>query len=170
MEKLDLLLGIILGIFAVIAYLKGFFSWFWGKIKSIIPNEEAAIKIPKRTLVLVIKGTGHQSWWHMGKSGDEPAMQIVAHFTATNISNFGVLPTSAKMRKPKYLGHVMAKKHDDNIYGSYIIPKGIITELSVDFWITPPIKNKGELLKADIAIIDQFGNEHWIKNVEFRYH
>ncbi len=170
LEQLDFLIGIVLGIFAVVAYIKGFFGWVWGKIKAIGAKDDGSILIPKRTLALVAKGTGHEIWWHMGKVGEDPAMQIVAHFTATNISKFGVLPISAKMKKPKYFGHVMAWKPDENIYGSYIIPKGVITELNVDFWISPPVKKEGEMFKADIAIIDQFGNEHWIKGVEFRYH
>ena len=170
MEQLNILIGIVLGIFAVVAYIKGFFGWVWGKIKAIGAHDDGSIRIPKRTLALIVKGTGHEIWWHMGKIGQEPAMQIVAHFTATNISNLGVLPVSAKMKKPKYLGQVMVRKHDADIYGSYIIPKGVITELLVDFWISPPVKKKGEMFKSDIAVIDQFGNEHWIKNVEFRYH
>lgn len=169
MEKLEPLIVIILGIFGVIAYIKGFFSWLWDKIKSTVSKDDGSIKIPRETLALVVEGTGNHCWWHMGKSGDKPAMQIVAHFTATNISNMGILPTSAKMKKPKYLGHVMSRKHDENIYGSYIIPKGAITKISVDFWITLPFKKEGETLKANIAIVDQFGNDHWIKNVEFNY-
>ncbi len=169
MEELNLLIGIILGVIAVVAYIKGFFNWLWGKIKSIVSNEDGSIKIPNKTIALVVEGTGHHCWWHMGKIGEELAMQIVAHFTATNISKFGVLPTSAKMRKPKNLGHVVTRKHDQNIYGSHIIPTGVIAELSVYFWVSPPVKNKGDPFEADIAIVDQFGNEHWIKNVEFRY-
>ena len=163
MEKLDLLLGIVLGFLGVLAYFKGFFRWLWDRATSSGP------KIPRKTLALVVEGTGHECWWHMGKSGGDPAMQIVARFSATNISDFGVLPTSARMRKPRFLGHVMTQKHDENIYGSYIIPTGVITKLAVDFWVTPPVKNEGATFKADIAIIDQFGNQHWVKKVEFQY-
>jgi len=64
----------------------------------------------------------------------------------------------------------MCRKSGENIYGSYMIPDGATTDLSNDFWIIPPYKEKGQAFAADIAILDQFGNEHWIKNVEFPYH
>lgn len=54
-------------------------------------------------------------------------------------------------------------------YGSYMIPEGRVSYLRFDFWIMPPVRNKGETFKADVAIMDQFGNEHWIKNIEFQY-
>jgi hypothetical protein len=33
----------------------------------------------------------------------------------------------------------------------------------------PPERRKGEPFRADIAIIDQFGNEHWLKKVDLEY-
>lgn len=155
----------------MVAYMKGFFSWIWGKFKMIVSKkEDGTIAIPKKTLSVLVKGAGNDCWWHIGKSGDNPSMQLVAHFTVTNICKFGVLPVSAKMNRPKIQGHVMTRKHDQDIYGSYVIPKGIITEVSTDFWVTPPVKRKGEPFRANIAIVDQFGNEHWVKKVEFKYH
>ena len=159
MERLELLIGIVLGVLGVIAYIKGFFSWLWGKFKSIGSKDDGSLKIPKKTLALVVKETGRECWWHMGKSGGSPSMQIVAHFTATNICNLGVLPISAKMRKPRNHGHVLTRKHDANIYGSHIIPATFITDINVDFWVTPPIKSAGETFKANIAIVDKFGHE-----------
>jgi len=169
METIEITIAVIVGVFAIIAYTKGFFSWLWGYIKSIAKHD-SSIKVPNKTLSIVVRGTGHECMWHMGSVNGDPAMQIHAHFTATNISKLGVLVTSAQMRKPKCLGHIMAKQHDGNIYGGYIIPSGAITEISMDFWITPPIKQEGEPFVADVAAIDQFGNQHWVKNVEFAYH
>jgi hypothetical protein len=42
------------------------------------------------------------------------------------------------------------------------------TEASADFWIRPPVRKEGQALKATIASIDQFGNEHQVKNVVFK--
>lgn len=105
----------------------------------------------------------------MGSVSGQPAMQIVGHFTVTNITKLNILPTLVKMKKPKMLGHVMCRNMDANVYGGFMIPPGGVTDLSYDFWITPPVRNQNEQFKTDIAVVDQFGNEHWVKNVEFPY-
>ncbi len=171
MEDLNLLIGIVLGVFGVIAYIKGFFSWAWSGIKSLFfSSPDNVYQIPKKTLTIIEKAGAHNCWWHMGESGDKPAMQVVASFTVTNICKFNVLPTLVKMKKPKILGHVMTRKHDENIYGGYMIPDGTTSDLSIDFWVVPPVKKEGESFKSDLAVVDQFGNEHWIKGVTFEYH
>lgn len=170
MDKLSLIIGIIVGALTIFGYLKGFFSWIFEKVINLFKPSDAIHNIPRKTLVLLPKANPNSTWWHMGGIGGEPAMQIVGHFTVTNISKFSILPTLVKMKKPKILGHVMCKKMDENIYGGYMIPEGGTTDLSYDFWITPPIKEKDESFKANIAFVDQFGNEHWVKGVEFPYH
>ena len=52
---------------------------------------------------------------------------------------------------------------------AHSIPMGGLSELSFDFFVQPPVKEEGILFKADVAIIDQFGNEHWLKGLEFPY-
>jgi hypothetical protein len=50
-----------------------------------------------------------------------------------------------------------------------MIPTGGKTDLRFHFRVMPPVSEKGQSFKADIAIIDLFGNEHWIKGIEFPY-
>ncbi|MDT7042950.1 hypothetical protein [Candidatus Nitronereus thalassa] len=170
MDELSLIIGVIVGALTIFVYLKGFLGWIAEKARNIFKPSDAIHNIPRKTLVLLPKSNPNTTWWHMGASGGEPAMQIVGHFTVTNISKFNVLPTLVKMKKPKILGHVMCRKMNENIYGSFMIPGGGTTDLSYDFWIFPPVQEKNEPFKADIAIVDQFGNEHWIKGVDFPYH
>lgn len=125
--------------------------------------------IPKRTLILQPR-LPRPFWWHMGSSGGQPAMQIVGRLTATNISKYGVLVTSAKMRKPRATGHVLVRSPENNLFGSsYLIESRYITEMHFSFWVAPPVRKKGEAFLADIAIVDQFGNEHWMKKLKFEY-
>jgi hypothetical protein len=44
-----------------------------------------------------------------------------------------------------------------------------VSDLRFDFFIQPPVREKGQPFKSDIATIDQFGNEHWSKGLEFSY-
>ena len=60
--------------------------------------------------------------------------------------------------------------HADSVHPSkHIIPPGTTTEVHSDFWLTPPVKKERETVRVDIALVDQFGNEHWVKGVEFKY-
>jgi hypothetical protein len=54
------------------------------------------------------------------------------------------------------------------MFGHYSIPPGATTELSADFWVTPPICKEGEDFKAAVSVVDQFGNEHKVKGIVFR--
>ncbi len=146
---------------------------YWEKIIGLFKRQEKThpnqIDIPKKTLTLIEEKLTNQTWWHMGSSGEKPAMQIVTQFKATNITNLDILVTQARMKKPKCYGHVLTRHPDQNMYGSYMIPARKISEVSLDFWVMPPIKKKGESFKADIGVVDQFGNEHWVKGIEFKY-
>ena len=97
-------------------------------------------------------------------------MQIVGDLNVTNISKYGVFVMGAKLKKPKAIGHALVRAHDSNRYGTkHIIPQGGVSDLRFDFFVQPPVLEKGQLFKADVAIIDQFGNEHWLKGLEFPY-
>ncbi len=64
--------------------------------------------------------------------------------------------------------HVSAQ--DSNMYSQkHIIPQGGVSDLRFDFFVQPPVSEEGKPFKADVAIIDQFGNEHWLKGLKFPY-
>lgn len=97
-------------------------------------------------------------------------MQIVGDLNVTNISKCGVFVMGAKLRKPKAVGHALVRANESNMYSTkHIIPQGGVSDLRFDFFVQPPVREKGQQFKADIAIIDQFGNEHWLKGLEFPY-
>ena len=105
----------------------------------------------------------------MGSMSGKPAMQIVGRFNVTNITKYGVILSAVKMKKPRYMGNVMVKDSMSKLHGMYQIPPAGYTDMSFDFWIIPAFKKQGESFVADIAVLDQFGNEHWIKKVRFNY-
>lgn len=141
-------------------------NWIRDKIK----KESPVFDIPKKTIILLPMPHPNATWWHMGSSRDISAMQIAGKFTVTNITKYNILLTVAKMKKPrKSLGPVTVKDVNSEYHGNYPIPPGATTNMTFDFWIVPPFKEKGENFIADIKILDQFGNEHLIKKVEFKY-
>ncbi|NIA09360.1 MAG: hypothetical protein GWP10_06445 [Nitrospiraceae bacterium] len=62
-------------------------QWTCSKVKTSIPRETIRI-IPNP----------HERWWHMGNSGNEPAMQVVTRLHVTNITDEPVTILSAKIR------------------------------------------------------------------------
>jgi hypothetical protein len=96
-------------------------------------------------------------------------MQISADFKVTNITKYAVILVAAKRRWPERLGMVLIKDLNSQYHGEYQIPPGETTEVSLHFWVVPPVREEGEDYTAEIAILDQFGNQHWAKNNLFRY-
>jgi len=137
---------------------------FGGKGKSNVQ-----IDIPKKTIIVAPNPNPRDTWWHMGSSSGSPAMQVVGRFKVTNITKYNIFLCAAKMKKPKLLGHVMVKDSKSQYHGFYEIPPTGISDLSFDFWVIPPFRKEGETFTTDVAIIDQFGNEHWIKGIDFVY-
>lgn len=129
-------------------------------------QEDSTYHVPKQTLK-VLPMPGSETWWHMGAKGKEPAMQVVARFYATNLTGtHNLLAMYAKLRKPASMGNASFVVNHKSI--DKLEPK-CTAMVHVDFWIRPPIKNAGEEFVADVGIVDQWGQEHWIKKVKFRY-
>lgn len=150
------------------SFLKAFLE-LWRKLFPKKGGSKIYYEIPKHTIVVAPNPDTGSTWWHMGSSSGQPAMQIAGHFNVTNVTKYAVILSAVKMKKPRYMGTVMVKNSKSNYHGMYQIPPGGFTDMSFDFWIMPPFKKKGESFVADIAVLDQFGNEHWIKKVNFRY-
>lgn len=132
-----------------------------GFIKKLFGGREKnnyQIDIPKKTIIIAPNPDAHYTWWHMGSSSGKPAMQVSGKFKVTNITKYRIILCAAKMKKPNVFGHVSGELSPTSV-----------TDISFDFWIIPAFKEKGEPFMADVAIIDQFGNEHWIKEINFIY-
>jgi hypothetical protein len=123
---------------------------------------------PTKTVILIPVWRQNALWWHMGLMGDQPAMQIAGELGVTNISKSHVYLMGAKLRKPKTVGHTYVRVPGSNIL-SYTIPEGGVGDLRFDFFVQPPVCAQGRSFKTDVAIVDQFGNEHWVKRLEFPY-
>lgn len=172
LQSAQVAIGVVISIFTILGTIFGWFAkaWRWGaslfKPKPLV----GVIEVPSKTMVLIPVARQNALWWHMGAMGDQPAMQIVGDLNVTNISKYGVFVMGAKLKKPKAIGHALVRAHDSNMYGTkHVIPQGGVSDLRFDFFVQPPMRQKGQLFKADVAIIDQFGNEHWLKGLEFPY-
>lgn len=172
LQNVQVIVAIAIGALTILGTIFGWFGKLWRWTSSLFRSGTSAgiIDVPKKTLILIPVSRQNALWWHMGSMGDQPAMQIVGDLNVTNISKYGVFVMGARLRKPRAVGHAMVRAHDSDMYGTkHVIPQGGISDLRFDFFVQPPVAEKGEKFKSDVAIVDQFGNEHWLKGLEFPY-
>jgi len=172
LQSAQVAVGIVISLLAILGTIFGWFGkvWRWGSslFKPKLPI--GIIEVPSKTMVLMPVSRPNALWWHMGSMGDQPAMQIVGDLNVTNISKQGVFVMGTKLRKPKTTGKALVRAHDSSMYSSkHVIPQGAVSDLRFDFFVQPPVCEKDKPFKADVAIIDQYGNEHWLKGLVFPY-
>ncbi|MBU2634253.1 MAG: hypothetical protein KJ674_03325 [Nanoarchaeota archaeon] len=166
---------IIILICTIIPAIAVLIKWFnWWKKKAIqfwyfITRQKS--RIPRET-IKVVKHI-RENWWNLGSINDQPAMQINGHLYVTNVFNNNIRILSAEIISPRKAkkncvrNNVLTRHHQNNIYGSYELVPNITTELSIDFWIQPPIIKENRDLRLTIVLVDQFDNRHKIKNFIF---
>lgn len=171
LEQASIAIGIAVAAVGLLGTIFGWFgqAWRWAAGLFTRKPQQGTIVVPKETVRLVPGRGPRSSWWHMGSMDNKPAMQLSAHFIVTNITHGDVLVVSARVRKPKTVGIVATRAHEENIYGQYPIPAANVSELSLSFWIQPPVRKEGQPFTADLVVVDHFGNEHTVRRVEFDY-
>jgi hypothetical protein len=114
-------------------------------------------------------------WWHMGRRGDEQTMQIAGSLFATNVASISVRIPQIQLRyglwgRKRVSGMVLVSGGPrENTYGMYDIPPSETRNVNFDFWVYPPVKEPIEhFTPHSVVFMDQFGNRHVIKRLQFR--
>ena len=135
---------------------------------------------PKKSLIVLLQHE-RSNRWRMRTLNENPAMQIIADFYLTNITQEAVfiqkaffVPYHGKGWFPSTLpveGHVLVKNHvlAGDTPGTHKIPPGFTYEGHADWWIQPPIKREGQTLRGRGCFVDQFDNEHWTAVLNWKY-
>jgi hypothetical protein len=165
-------IGILIAAGGVIAGSIKFSFWVFDEWKK--RKTHAGFSMSHDTLRLATKMPGNY-WWHMGKRGDDPTMQIVGSVFATNVSSVPVRLPQVELRygflgRHCVSGMVMISngaRHE--MYGMFDIPPGETRNVTFDFWVFPPVaKPEDDFTVNSVTIIDQFGNESSMKHVKFQ--
>lgn len=162
----------IVGLLTALGTIFGWFGKAWCWVSQLFKPKPpvGVVDVPSKTMVLIPVSRQNALWWTMGSVGDQHAMQIVGDLNVTNISECDVTVMGAKLRKPTAAGHALVRAQDSDMYDTtYVIPRGAVSDLRFHFFVQPPACEKGKTFKGDVAIVDQFGNEHWLKGLEFPY-
>ncbi len=165
-------IGVLVAAGGVIAGSAKFLFWVFDEWQKRKMHE--GFSAPTDTLRIAPKPEG-ACWWAMGKRGDEPTMQIVGSMFITSIATVPVRIPQVELRygiwgRKRVSGMVMvARAARENMYGMYDIPPGETRDASCDFWIYPPVvKSTDHFTAHSVAFMDQFGNRHVMKRVQFR--
>ncbi len=143
---------------------------------SIFRSPKADAGFPVRTVVPHVRPERNALWWHVGKIGASPAMQVVADMEVANTWSGDVhLPRAVLRYRDRFLrrrkidGRSDVKDSRSQYSGKYPIrPNELSWVRAHFFWpdARPPVPG---IFTADLAIVDQFGNEHWLKRCRFRH-
>lgn len=171
LNNIYLLLAVVVAVITLIGFVKGTFRRAWAWFRQRISGSEYVYSVPRKTIVMVPRGGTRDHIWRIRheKEHEGPEMRVHGYFKVTNISKFTILLVVAKMKRPKAFGHVSVNRVGSAGWGAYGIPAASTTDLAFNFRLAPPIRKESEDFVTDIAIVDQFGNEHWIKKVRFIY-
>jgi hypothetical protein len=134
-----------------------------------------SIQIPKQTLILLPDNKPYALQWSLGKYGAKEAMQIDGVLQATNTSPYAIRPADIRLLKPKRLDvlhHMVAVTAYESRMQSAeenLIQAGHIGQISFMIVVTPVKAVAGKPLRATIVMLDQFRNEHVVRNLEFKF-
>ena len=145
------------------------FAWVVEKAKKLAGPSSATYDIPRQTLRLLPLPQHEPMWWHMGAMGKEPAMQIGGDIRVTNISRYNILISAVKLKSPEAIGFAKVIDHAVEENGEFLIPENGTCRVRFHCWVVPPVKQENQDFVTDVALIDQYSNEHWMKKVKFTY-
>jgi len=170
LQSAQIAVTIVGGLLAILGIVFGWFGkayrWIASKVRP--KPSPGIIEVPSKIMIIMPLAQSKALWWHMGGMNGHPAMQIVGDLSVTNISHYGLYIMGSKLRRPKAVGHALVQGESGYGIGN-LIPERAVTNLRFDFYVQPPVCAAGKAFKADVAVIDQFGNEHWLKGLTFPY-
>ena len=142
--------------------------WSWVRVR---------LAPPPRLLVLTPEPRLNALWWSQGISNGRRTRQMVADCLVTNATDEPMRIVSAVFRlrrgiifRTDLTGNAGVKDAQSPYSGDYPIPAKQIAEARLHFmgFVSRPLPT-GSLM-ADVAVVDQYGNQHWTRGLRFRDH
>jgi hypothetical protein len=154
------IVAIVGGIYATIRWGKKWTLKIWRFFTRYRP------KVPNETLRIVPQPWG--GTWSKGSHRRKPAIGLHGKWYVTNIIDEPVRVLRVHTGKTFLGGFVLVRHPNHNIFGDYPILPGTTSEVSVDIWMEPKEYDENSDLETTVVFVDQFGNEHKVKNFRFR--
>jgi hypothetical protein len=150
-------------------------AWRWVRHRA---HRSDSPKIPGKTVIVLVESRINALYWGYATTGAVPGMQVVGDFHVTNISSGPVrlLDSVLRFRRrwwnrmPKLVHTHPAVKDLGSVYsGQYEIPPNATTRVRVGFVYGEPERPQPGDFVADVALVDQFGNHHWLRRLRFKH-
>jgi hypothetical protein len=149
-------------------------AWRWSR--RLGTHHDAAI--PK-TIVAIPQSRLNALWWGCTKQADGRLVtQICCDLNVTNTCTEEIKLAGAIFRRRRgwfTIGHdvscePMVKSSRSQYHGRYELIPNRMTDVRLGFMFSVQRAPKPERdLIADVALIDQFGNHHWLKHLPFKH-
>ena len=156
----------------ITGWLANAWSWIWGKRA---PTGGYQPAVPQRTVTVIPDPRINALSWSPASLGEKPMLQVVGDFNVTNTwSKDAHLPAAAirfrslGLRRRTYRGECLVQHVRTAYSGAYPIPPNHLAHVRVHFMIPIRKKRRPGHFKADVAVIDQFNNYHWVRGAEFK--
>ncbi len=125
----------------------------------------------QQTLMIVAEGDPRGLWWHMGAMGDAPAMQVFGGFHITNRSPYNVtIPRSVLLVSYRQWRVIPRQRRveSDGLFNTVLQAHHLVRE-QLHWWVVPPVLKSGQVLRAKVGVLDNFGRTNWGEWREWRY-
>jgi hypothetical protein len=129
-------------------------------------------RIPAETLALA--PDAHALRWGFDMSDGREVINIAGNLQATNTSGYTIRISAIRLVKPnkaEVLTRVVTVEDAES--GAYsaenMIPPRRIGKVSFFIAVKPVTAAPGEVLEADIGVLDQFANEHTLRGLQFEF-
>jgi hypothetical protein len=148
-----------------ISYGKSIMRWFG-------PGDRA----PSKTMVALVNPRINALYWGHATVAGKPGMQVVGDFIVTNVTKgdlllpIGILRYRRGMIRKRVRTGPMVK-HAPSGYSSssYSIPPMDTADVRVGFIYPDPDRPSPGDFAADVGFVDQFGNHHWLRRLQFKH-
>lgn len=143
-------------------------AWSWAHVR---------FARPPRLLVLTPEPRLNALWWSQGISNGRQTRQLVADCLVTNATDEPMRIVSVLFRFRRWLifrtdltGNAGVKDAHSPYSGEYPIPPKQVAQARLHFmgFVSRPLP-AGRLM-VDVAVVDQYGNQHWALGLRFRDH
>ncbi|MFM0662914.1 hypothetical protein [Paraburkholderia sediminicola] len=168
---ITLVAGVVGNLSKIVSGVSQAFKW----CQACLTGKDRQSGLPRKTVVAIPQPRFNALWWSMGKMGDKPMLQIIGDFNVTNIwtDDVRLLGATIQYRRWGFLPHT--ERGDVNVqqqrgvyHGHYAISPNQTTSARVSFHFVPVHAFK-KRFTADLALVDQFGNEHWLHGLTFKH-
>ena len=130
--------------------------WALVRLKPPVPSETPRIVQDVNT-----------SYWGDARSGDTPGMQVTFDGHVTDISGRQNRILRAEIQKPLTYAEMVLVSNDYDARRPQVLSPHECAEIRVCFFVKSVVAEKGKPWQSPIIFIDQYGNQHRIKNCFF---